>query len=82
MLCSVPELYQSTDWALVSAQPAQGLNTYNNNRLSLSHKTIIVKRNVQIIKKNILLDEISITGIHLNVNYTFNYKLLISTSDV
>jgi len=29
-----------------------------------------------------LLDEISITGIHFNVNYTLNYKLLISTSDV
>jgi len=28
--CIVPEPYQSTDWALVSAQPAQGLNTSNN----------------------------------------------------
>jgi len=26
--CSIPEPYQSPDWALVSAQ---GLNTYNNN---------------------------------------------------
>jgi len=29
--CSVPELYQSTDWALVCPKPAQVLNTYNKN---------------------------------------------------
>ena len=29
--CSVPEPYRSSNWALVPAQLAQGLNTNNNN---------------------------------------------------
>jgi hypothetical protein len=28
----MPEPYQSPDWALVPAKPAQGLNTNNNNK--------------------------------------------------
>jgi hypothetical protein len=31
--CSISEPYQSPDWALVPAKPAQGLNTSNNNKV-------------------------------------------------
>jgi hypothetical protein len=35
--CSVSEPYQSPDWALVPAKPAQGLNTTTNNNILIMH---------------------------------------------